>query len=99
MSARDKFLAPMTIKCQWCGNQKVCKNNAQLEHFKRCYPGGRTFIDEKNNKQLRAASGMDEKVPDCVVLCFRCVPLAKEYMRLCWEEEQAYLAWWRDFNI
>lgn len=99
MSKRDKFRQPIEMKCDWCHKKKWCRNNAQLEHFKRVYPLGR---DYKNSKgELTAASGMTEsgKPPDVFILCGTCIPLAKRYNELCWEENQAFLDWFKDFNV
>lgn len=94
MSDRDKFREPLKIECDWCRKVKYCKNNAQVMHFRRCYPRGRTYSE---NGETVAASGFSngQRSPDCVVLCATpCVAEAKYYLA-----NKPYIDWLKDFNV
>lgn len=91
MSKRAKFEIPVDMSCNWCGKKKSCLNNAQVEHFKRCYPRGRTY---KNNGELVNADNAE----DCYILCYSCIPLVKRYLALVWIEQESYKQWLQDFK-
>ncbi len=96
MSMRDNFSQPLTLKCDWCHKTKRCKNNSQVNHFRRVYPKGRTYSD--NDGKLVAASGqMLDNTADVYVLCANCVPKVKKYVLLCWYEGEQYKRWLEDF--